>query len=267
MREALTEYPRHYKFMLILARAIQWGNYSINGMPDNDVKSKGNEEIISLCERILEDCTDNTIRYETMQILCGAYKDSGQKEKAIKTAREMPSYSATSDWLLSSLYEGDEQIYQKQSNITFCVYFAAHELTELSKKLGFDEKVAHLEAALKLYETIFYDGNALYYHTRILDIYANLANCYVQADTKKAMGYLLATEKHSVAADAITEEREYYTSIFANKLYHSTVNTLRSHEETWCEMFFKQLNDELYKPLHDNPDFIALKERLAKRNK
>ena len=265
MRKALEEYPRNFEFMLHLARAIQWQHYS--PLTDNDTKDRGREEIIQLCERILEDCTDNTTRYETMQILCGAYKDSGQKEKAIKTAREMPSYSATRDWLLSSLYEGDEQIYQKQSNITFCVYFAAHELTELSRSLNFDEQIAHLQAALKLYETIFYDGNALYYHTRILDIYANLANCYVQMDAEKAMEYLLATEKHSVAADAVTEERVYYTSIFANKLSHSTVNTLKSYEETWCEMFLKRLNEEFFKPLFDNAEFTALKERLAKRSK
>jgi len=265
MREALAEYPRNFEFMLHLARAIQWKSYNKGFGIDREAKNKEFEEVIQLCERVLEDCTDSNTRNGTMQILCTAYKDSEQKEKAIKLAEDMPYFSATRDWLLSSLYDGDKRIDQKQDNILFCVYFAAHELIELSHELDFDLRVAHLQAALKLYETIFYDGNALYYHTQILRIYSELANCYIQEDTGKAMEYLLLVEKHAIAADAIPEESAYYTSVFVNKKSHSTANTIRSHTETWCEQFFERLSDRYFEPLFDNAEFAALKGRLANR--
>ena len=266
MREALTEYPRHYQFMITLARAIQWNNLPKS---DEDVRNKENEEIIQLCEHILEDCTDTNIRHGTMQILCGAYRDSGQREKAIKIADEMPSFSASSNWLLTDLYEGDRQIVQKQGNILFCMWFAALELTrladlsELAGNCTLDEKIMYWEAALKLYETILYDGNALYYHTWIESVCFYLAVFYLKKeDTGKAMEYLLATEKHAAANDAITEEPTYYTSIFVNKTAHSTANTLKSSTETLCSQFLKRLNEKQFEPLFYNSEFTALKERL-----
>jgi tetratricopeptide (TPR) repeat protein len=258
MREALAEYPRNYTFMKTLAQAIEWDSYS--KMPDISKY----EEVISLCERILEDCTDNHTRNGTMQILCTAYNCAGQNEKAVKLAKEMPGFSATSDWLLSGIYEGYKRIEQKQNNILFCVWYAAFELSELSRDLDCDDKIAYLEAALKLHETIFYDGNALYYHTWIHGICYELASCYMQKDIEKSMEYLLAAEKHAVANDAVPHEMTFYTSIFVNKIAHSTANTLKSSTETSCEQFLKRLNDGCFAPLYDNPEFIAIKERLAK---
>ena len=262
MRKALEEYPKNYRFMLTLARAIQWNQY--NQAEDNDAKSKENEEIVEFCERILEDCADTNTRNGTMQILCTAYKDLGQREKAIKTAEEMPSFSATRDWLLSSLCEGDRQIKQKQGNILFCIWYAAYELTELAHKLGGEEKIAHLEAALKLHETIFYDGNALYYHTWIFGICLELARCYAAKDAEKAVEYLLMAEKHAAANDAVPEEFTRYTSIFVNQMGHSTANTLKSSTETSRGQFLNWLNGKDWEQLSGNSDFAALKERLAK---
>jgi len=41
------------------------------------------------------------------------------------------------------------RISQKQGNVSFCTYFAASELTELSRSSDGDNKIAHLEAAPK----------------------------------------------------------------------------------------------------------------------
>jgi len=272
MRKALEEYPRNYDFMLYLARAIQWKQL-------NDT-NKDCDEIIKLCERILEDCTNNNTRHETMQVLCTAYKDAGQNDKAIKTAKEMPSFSASSGWLLSMLYEGDERIAQKQQNILFYINFAAHELSELSDlsdnvsidNFNLDEvniSIKHLEAALILYETIFYDGNALYYHIWIVNIYYKLAFRYMLKDTKKdtekAMEYLLMLEKNAVAFDSITDEPVYYTSVFVSKMSHSMANIAKNYTESKCEQYSKHLEALIFEPLFDNPEFIALKERLANK--
>ena len=267
MREALAECPGNFTFMKQLAHALHWKDYS--PQTDSD-KAETFKEIIQLCERILEDCTDNNIRNGTMQTLCETYRDAGQIEKAIKTAKEMPHFSASSDWLLSDLFEGDARICHKQANILFCIWFAAIELTklaDLSDNFGCDEKIMHWEAALKLYETIFYDGNALYYHIWIHSVCFYLAFLYMQKETGKAVEYLLAAEKHAVANDAITEEPVNYTSIFVNKISHSTANTLKSSTETLCDQFLKRLDEKQFEPLHENPEFIALKQRLADRQK
>jgi transcriptional regulator with XRE-family HTH domain len=263
MREALTEYPRNFWFMLHLARAIQWYHY--DGTPtfkenrDTDIA-----EIIQLCERILEDCTDSTIRQETLQVLCVAYQNSGQKEKAIKIAKETAYFSASQDWLLSMIYDGDDLIYHQQKNILTYSSFTAHELLNLSHNMENNKQAKHLKAALNIYETIFYDGNALHYHSHMTEICFRLAKCFILSDIEKAMEYLLLTEKHANGADTMPNENTYYTSMFVDRHFHSSKNTMKSYTETKCEGFLKELDSNTFAPLYDNPAFDELKKRLRK---
>jgi len=257
MREALAEYPRNYWFILELARALQWRNYNLGGNIANDL-----DEIIGLCERILDDCTDSVIRQETLQVLCIAHKDNGQSEKAIKIANETADFTASKDWLLPMVLEGDDLMCHHQHNILMYSGFVAGELMRLGQLMENDTHIKHLEAALSIYDTIYYDGNALYHHFRMFEICLRLARCYAQIDTSKAMEYLLLCEKHAYGADNIPEEKKYYTSMFVNRQFHSTKNTVKSYTETQYERFLEDLDRSEFAPLHENCDFIELKKRL-----
>jgi len=75
------------------------------------------------------------------------------------------------------------------------------------------------------------------------------------------------SEQHALGNDAITEERTYFTSIFVNKRWSSTADILKSSAETSREQLLKYLTNECFSPLHDNPEFIALKQRLTEKQK
>lgn len=64
------------------------------------------EESLSLCERILEDCTTDSIRHGAIQILCTNYPSIGQKEQAINLAKSMPDFYSCQETLLSMIYDG-----------------------------------------------------------------------------------------------------------------------------------------------------------------
>ena len=66
LREANKKYPRDYKIMLTLADAIVC-EYSRKGIKKYD-------EAFDLCNRILEECTDSTTRYEAIRTLALAYE-------------------------------------------------------------------------------------------------------------------------------------------------------------------------------------------------
>lgn len=263
MREVLAEYPRNFQFMLWLARAIQWMPPDKEPQPaDNEAR---NAEIIALCERILEDCTDNHIRHETMQILCIAYKNAGQREKAIKVAIDTAPFSASRDWLLSMVYEGEKLTFHRQGNVLAHGSFTAYELFFLSENenMPTENKIAHMEAALAIFDTIFYDGNALYHHFWMNSICSRLAECHAPTNAVKTMHYLLRAEKHAIGADNIPEEDTPYTSIFVDRHTHSTKKTFKSNAETQCNILLNRLAHEVYAPLHNDSEFIALRERLG----
>ena len=63
--------------------------------------------------------------------------------------------------------------------------------------------------------------------------------------------------------DAIPAEPAYYTSVFVNKMTHSTANTIKSTTETTREQFLKKLSDKNFAVLAGEPGFAALKQRLG----
>ena len=68
----------------------------------------------SICERILEDCTIDSIRHGAIQILCYSYSDVGKEELAVKLANEMPTMYSCKEHLLSHIYKGEKKIEQCQ---------------------------------------------------------------------------------------------------------------------------------------------------------
>lgn len=65
-------------------------------------------EAIAIRERILENSTDNFTRNEVLFGLSQNYKDAGDIEKAVKTAKKLPGAASSSDIVLTTIYEGDE---------------------------------------------------------------------------------------------------------------------------------------------------------------
>ncbi|MCL2518780.1 MAG: helix-turn-helix domain-containing protein [Oscillospiraceae bacterium] len=252
MREALVEYPKNYKFMLNLSSAL-FGDYAHKG--DNEEQIK---EIITLCERILEDCTEDSTRHGAIQLLCYNYPKNNQRDKAIELAKKMPDI--TSRELLASIYEGEEKIKTLQGNILQYIDCACMDLGQLTiqKDLTVDEKILCTETSIKLYETIFYDGNFGFYNCRLAWEYLNLAKLRID------MEYLLKAEKHAVAFDELNDAE--YTSLFANKLNYSKAHIGKNWIGTECGLILERLDDKCFDPIRENSEFIALKQRLTDKH-
>jgi len=261
MRKALAEFPRNYDIMLSLAYAIS----------SNSAKTRTDEddhnEIIILCERILEDCTNSRIRDDAIQLLCSSYPATGQREKAIKLAQNATSMVVSSQMLLTRAYErgSDDYIQNIQRTILDMLDFLCDDLLCLARHgdLMTHERILHAEAAIKLFETIFYDGNLLFYHCRVSLLYRYLATWYMQKDIDKAMKCLLQSEKHAIAHDTIPDGDIHYTTVFLNKEIHNNARTSKSHINTEKDWLREYIKHEVFTPLYEHDDFIALKARLS----
>ena len=82
LTEAHHRYPASYRIMERLANALV-SVYSREGKRDYD-------DVIRLCRKILEGCTDSMLRYRALDTMAAAYGYAGNREEMRRTAGQMP---------------------------------------------------------------------------------------------------------------------------------------------------------------------------------
>lgn len=267
MRRAAAEYPNNFAFVNYLAR-------SLYRCADKDKNAK---EIISLCERILEDCKIDNLRFSALQTMARIYSDIGEKDTALKYANEIPSIFSSREFVLTGILTGEERAKQLQENIFYLTYNAGKALTYLASDyygigegLSCEEKIRLLKTANTLYETIIDDGNYLILNAKFYWHYCMLAQNYcIIGDTAAAMENLLAAENAAVKADKFFDEGEEkrYTAQCVNRLTSNPKQVLKHWKGSNCEKLYKLISSEEFDIMRGNPEFTALEHRLTIQKK
>lgn len=97
-RRALREYPSSFQLQVELACAI--------GAIDNGVKISKElcEEVIDICTRILEDCTNDNIRLRAKAILCFVYcRHLDDRDKAMQIVEDLPKVYACQEVAMAEI--------------------------------------------------------------------------------------------------------------------------------------------------------------------
>ena len=164
LREANKRFPRNYEIMLKLADAIVC-EYSRK-------KIKEYDEVYALCRRILDECTDNELRYEAIDTLATAYCYAGNAEEELKLARQMPSVIHSYEHYMEYRWgKGDNDLHEMQNYIHFLLHALLAMTANLSGHQGDDgrmtftweQRKAMRRTALTLLETVFPDGDYQYF--------------------------------------------------------------------------------------------------------
>ncbi len=269
-RKVLDLYPRNYQWMLNLAYSL----ISYNATSEQIQYSQDHkfiEEAILLCERILEDCAIDGIRHGAVQILCYNYPQIGKEDEAIKLAGKMPDLYTCRESLLCHIYTGEKCLKQNQSNLMQMIDLCAGTLYAMAYRedwrqdLTIEDKIKHLEAAIKLYQTILDgDENSLFYHCRLTDYYLMLAKLYCKKENRDtAVKYLLLSEKSAKVYDRISQLGEQqYRSVFLDHLTWSPKKVSRNHDSTAQEALLYNLDHPAFVDLKGTDVFQNLRNRL-----
>jgi transcriptional regulator with XRE-family HTH domain len=86
LRNAVREFPHEYSLQCSLALSLQQRTVSET---DTEKKKEYILEAINLSNRVLEHCTDDEMRNRALFRLSQCYKEVGDQEKAIDTARKL----------------------------------------------------------------------------------------------------------------------------------------------------------------------------------
>ena len=270
-REVLTKYPRNYQWMLNLSYPlIQYNDTEEHRMYSSEHGFV--EEAIGICERILEDCTIDSIRHSAIQILCYSYNSVGKEEQALKLANEMPNMCLCREQLLSHIYSGEKQIEQCQNVLLSMIDSSSRLIGMLAsnglmgKELSVLQKIELIETANNLYKLILNkDEDSLFYNCRLCWNYCLLAELWCQnGDTEKTMENLRLAEKTATnydACDSLSEQK--YKSLLANRCTFNPKTVGRNWEGTETGMVLNILQRKVFDCIRETDDFKQLIVRLT----
>ncbi|OJU10883.1 MAG: hypothetical protein BGN88_08985 [Clostridiales bacterium 43-6] len=226
---AVSQFPKSYHCLINLAYSLLQSRNcdEIN----HELQIKQNlEKAVSICERILSDCTHNEERSSAVQILVLIYGHGPlqHEEKAVETAGKAAPLIVSRELLLLHAYNGEKRKKQRHDNSLSFIDLLCSNLTH-DRFRSNEEYIAAFETAWNVYQLMFPDGNYLFYHCRVADIHKGLAKFYAKQQNKeKVMEHLEAAKKHAASYDAIPEGEQYYTSLFLNMATHNNQGTAKN---------------------------------------
>jgi len=267
LRNGLMEFPDSYK--LIASLIIEIYCMGDNGLSENEKETRFNE-LSSLCQKILDGCTDNNIRTSILPIVCGeVYPKTGKHKEAIKLAQSIPVYQQASNELLTKIYTGDNLIYQLKINIMALNCTLVNNMLDIidqkhddgTQLYNDDEKLIICQKIIKLMETIFEDGNYYYHsqyvkltHIEMLKIYAD------RNDAKNALTQLENAAKYAVIFDTYDQKATHSSILFTGM--ESGGYFKDSPNEGHSLWLLQTILNPRYDFIRDNPRFIAVETLL-----
>lgn len=258
-REAVQKYPRNFRCLTQLAYALF---DTLDRTFEESYYQANAKEVISICERILRDCTDNDRRESAVQMLVYTYARPylavADENKAEEYAKMAGSYYVSREILLEHAYfteEGKKKgVEQKHHNNLAFMDFICGNITSMAWKLPPEEAMFCYETAIKLWETLIYDGNFLFYHGRMAPYCFYLAKNYaILGKRDETIAALKKAVTHSNAYDAIPIGEQNYTSLFVNAA--GSVKPFPEDNTEWIRNF---LTNDCFDFIRDDPEFTAL---------
>ena len=266
-REALGKYPGDYLCMSNLAHALINHVYHDDTGPQAEKYSK---ESVSLCERILSGCTDSELREHAIQLLTYLYSTPtlsfANEEKAVSYAKMGGSLWSSRELLEERAYYTEEgkKIARKiceQNMLTFMDLLCECLLNPPDQDYTEDEQIERCQAALTMWNTLIPDGNFLFFHCRMDNIYTKLSVLYaLQGRKKDTLESLKKAAYHAKMYDSQPREERNFTSSFVSHATSDASRSTKNCQESTLEMFRSFLKNRCFNFLRDDPEFIALVE-------
>lgn len=259
MRRALSEFPRNYSFMDCLARSLYW-----EGLHD---------EVFSLCDRILKECTEDELRFSALQTLVRAYAAVGRTDKAEEYAAKVPTILMAREFLLAELYGGSQRRELVQNNVLKLVDAAAKMLAimagsneETGKSPSPEERITFFKKSNMLYDIIL-DENRLWVNVSLYNNYEYIAMNYcLLEDGEQAMENILYAERAAIDSDAFFNGKgmKRFTSECLKGLETDPENFRKHWQGSHCQKLYEKLQKSCYDLIRGTDGFQAVVERLKK---
>ncbi len=262
LREAYADIPSSFEIQLELAKVLA----TIN----NTEKPKKADlaEAISLCNHILDYCTDDELRDETKKTLCDVYSHLLHNDKAaLDIAEKLHGMDYSKEIVKATVLTGEVAFRQAQSNIVafadniwWHIYNIACVPDISRNNYSLEQKIQVMKKGIELFEIIF-DGDLLYYNDRIANSYRQLAMLYLmQGDRVHALECVENMAKYAIAYDTRPNSSSY-SSILINK-----VEDVRNEDEvSLCSKLLRgRFSSRVWTPIRNETEFTEAIKSMEK---
>ena len=261
LREAYAEIPSSYEIQLELAKTLS--ALSAEGKPNkNDLT-----EAVSLCNHILDYCTEDELRDETKKTLCDIYSHQLANDKmALDIAEKLHGMGYSKEIVKATVLTGDIAFRQAQVNIMefadnmwWHMYNIACVPDISGDHYSIDEKIAIMKKAIKVLDVIF-DEDYLYYNDRVANSYRQLAMLYlVKGEREIAIKCVEMMAEYAIAFDSI-EGSKSYSSLLLNSIEYT-----KGEGVTLCAKLLRgRFANRIWASVRGDERFIAAVKSMEK---
>lgn len=264
-REAVQKYPKNFQCLSNLASAL-W--ITLNSNEFSKLHEENAAEAVAICERILRDCTDNNIRKGAIQTLVYTYSQRtlsfADENKAVEYAKMAGSLYTCSEVLLGNAYfteEGKKKAKNQKhyNNLVFMDFLCSNLYRAADPDRAPEDEIFACETAIKLWSTLIYDENFLFYHNRMADIYTKLSQNYAKLGKRnETLANLKKALSHADCYDRLPEGQQYYTSIFVSSATSNIIESPKNYSYSATKSVIDTLNNSCYDFLRNDAAFIEL---------
>lgn len=235
-REAIREFPNEMRVISGLMFALSATD-----------KHKYADEIIELGQRLIDECTDNTLRSGAIQTLCFAYRVKGDIESAKKYANMASLYYVTVNELMPHVLEGEDAVKYCQENIQSLAELIYHNASLMLNKGKFsnEERIRVRQFVLDVFDLLYPDGNCGFFHCRYSELYSLMARNYKYLGRVDEMVFCLEkAAEHAIAFDTIKDGN--FTAFMVDRVEIRADDAVKNFIENRSGLLLKSLLGEAY---------------------
>ncbi len=250
LRAGLEKYPRAYSLMVELAE-----NLSCIG------KDGSTEEIVSLCETVIAECTENEWRDKARQTLIFRLKNVGKREKAMAYVNQLSSASYSKEDMTITVYDEDTPTSTLKEYVSFCADRLMMCLAMLSRKPEYtaEDKVALLRGIVAVGEAVYPNGDIHYYAHHLVSAWKELSAHYAAChDTEKTLTALQSLSRYAVLFDTYGDSEPCTSPAVRGEEHGRPIPT----SETMCEQVKTILSASAYDFIREDARFAEVANRL-----
>lgn len=255
MRRAHHEFPHDLNIMYLLSHSLQAAQPS----------AEEEQEVISLCDRILSKSTDSDLRALTIQNKCMAYSGLGDKENGRKCAMSAQGVWQSVNSMLPMFLEDKELIDYSCSNILEFTDLIETQIMRLAIcEHNQSRRIKLLETILKLNDVIFDDGNYGHFSYGVFRAHTWIAKVYARLNNETAVRqHLELAEKYAAESmKAEAENKSVLTSTIFNGYEHDLSEQHKPSPATDFEQILLAVEDKVFNSYRNEKWFTELKKRL-----
>ncbi len=222
------------------------------------------EELYRLCERVLDECTVDKVRYSALSILGGLYLLDGKEDKAVETAKRFPGYHMTEGEELEGCVSENNAEWLKQMrrniwDLTYMLHVKFRNTAHHDHSIDSVQTIKYLKYAVDLIKMVFDDEDFGFFHYELSELYMWIANRYVSVnELEKAFEYYELSFEHARKYDNLPRFIRHTSFLVKEVLFDMS----KTNSDTEDNMVLRQMKNlrswGVWETVKDTPQMQAL---------